>query len=234
MADEAQLFEWHDGKPSYRGIPVEEESVSVAAHSFRIAALKDAADLLDHQDFAQRFLEEDRAPYGLELWPAAPMLADYVLRGEDGAGRRAIEIGCGLGLVSMAATLKGWRMLATDNEPESLRFAAYNADLNGVEIDRYDLFDWTAPSRAARYERVFGADILYDRANHAPILSALDGILETGAEAWLADPNRSVADRFEALAREHGFSVTVDATSYPFRDRGVIDGRIFKLQRQPR
>jgi predicted nicotinamide N-methyase len=146
MASEEPLFNRVDGVAHFRGLRVEDKAVTVAGRTFQIAGLKDAADLLDDPDFAKRFVEEDRAPYGMELWPASQMLADHILLGEDGANRRAIEVGCGLGLVSMAATIKGWRVLATDHEPTPLRFAKYNADVNHVCVAGYALLDWHNPA----------------------------------------------------------------------------------------
>ncbi len=68
------LFEGRPGDLRFRGLPVHEEAVVVAGRTFRLAGLRDAADLLDQPDYAKKFVEEDRAPYGMELWPAAPML----------------------------------------------------------------------------------------------------------------------------------------------------------------
>lgn len=228
---ETPLFTWLDEIAYFRGLPVVEETVAVAGRTFRVAGLKDAADLLDHEDYARQFVEEDRAPYGVELWPGAPMLAEHIFNDEDGASRAAIEIGCGLGLVSIAAATKGWTITATDNDPVSLRFAEYNAQLNRIAIDRYSLLDWTAPPEGQTYIRVFGADVLYDRGNHLPILQTLKRLLAADGVGLLSDPNRSVADRFASLAREHGFGVETHPTSFPFRDRGRIAGRIFTLRR---
>ena len=60
-----------------------------------VAGVIDAADLLDEPDYAKRFLDDDCAPYGLELWPAAVMLAEYILQNDSNHVGRAIEIGCG-------------------------------------------------------------------------------------------------------------------------------------------
>lgn len=230
MNEQSPLLEWLDDVAFYRGLKVERKTVHIAGRAFQVAALKDAADLLDDDHFARQFLDEDRAPYGMELWPSASMLAERVLLGDDGGGRAAIEIGCGLALVSMAAATMGWRMLATDNEPESLRFAAYNASLNEISLEGYETLDWTAPPTGRRFDRVFGADLLYDHANHVPILTCIKALLAADGMAVLADPNRSVADDFEALARDHGFAMTTIPSSMTCSQRGTVNGRIFELR----
>ncbi len=231
MAHLDTLLEWIDGAAYFRGLPVERRSVTVAGRAIKIVGLKDAADLLELPEFAKRFLEDDRAPYGVELWPAALMLAEHILNGEDGAGTRAIEIGCGLGIVSMAAAIKGWRVDATDCDPTALHFAEYNAAINRADIEAFECLDWHDPPAGERFDRVFGADVLYELKDHVPVIKCVDCLLTTDGVALLADPNRGVADRFASLVRDHGFDVQlVPASETNVRDRPV-NGRIFTLRR---
>lgn len=224
-------FEWHDGAPRFRGLPVHCAPVDVAGRSFVIARLADAAALLDEPDYAQRFIDEDRAPYGLELWPGAFMLADYVHAGEDGRQRNLLELGCGLALTSLVAKQKGWRVTASDYEQVPLQFAAYNARINHVAIDEFLLLDWNHPPQNRRFDGILGADVLYQLNHHQPILGCLSRLLAPGAHALLADPNRSVADRFPDLAATHGFQVrTIPTRGFSPATGTIIDGRIFHLQ----
>jgi SAM-dependent methyltransferase len=205
--------------------------VSVAGTTFEIAGVKDAADLLDQPDFAERFLEEDIAPYGLELWPSARMLAERILRDEPGDGRTAIELGCGLGLASIAAAIRGWRVVATDNELTSLRFAELNAAKNDAKVDGFELLDWRHPLQRRRFDRVFAADVLYQLVDHSPLLRCIEQLLAPEGVAILADPNRGVADRLPALAQEHGFAVDVQPTSAVGCGEKTVPGRVFTLRR---
>jgi len=227
------LFETREGSRTYRGLRVHVRELSIAGHAFRIASLNDAAELLDHPDYAQPFLERDIAPYGLELWPISVLLAEQILTGEDGAEREALDLGCGLGLTAMAATLRGWRVFAGDHEPTSLRFARFNAEQNGVEVAAFEHFDWHQPSCDARFARVFAADVLYQKVDHAPILKCLAAVLSSDGIAMLADPCRGVADRFGELASEAGWSVEARIGHAPnFFGEKPIDGRIFLLRRR--
>ena len=231
MTRRSSLFDWRDGVAYFRGLRAEHRVVPVAGNQFRLAALKDAADLLDEADFAQSFLKEDRAPYGLELWPAAIMLAEYVLLNGQDAGWQAIELGCGVALVSIAAARAGWCVTATDHEPTALRFAEYNAALNEAGIEAYELLDWHHPPAGRRFERVLAADVLYQLVDHRPILGCLDKLLAHDGEALVADPNRGVADRFPALAESAGFEVTVRAALALGPSGKPVAGRIFRLRR---
>lgn len=224
------LFEWIDGTPYFRGLRVEQQTVEIAGQSFDIVGLRDAADLLDHDDYAKRFLDEDVAPYGLELWPAARMLAEHVLEGEDGRGRSAIELGCGLGLVSIAASGSGWNVIATDNESTSLRFAGYNAHLNNANIAAFETLDWHHSPTDRQFERIFAADVLYQLMDHKPVLACVSALLAPDGVAVIADPNRGVADRFASLAEGHGFDVRTTEAKTPNAKGKTVNGRIFQLR----
>lgn len=227
------LFEWRDGTPYFRGLRVEQSVISLHGHTFRISALHDAADLLDDPEYAQKFVDEDRAPYGMELWPGAMMLSDYLCGDEAGAGRAALELGCGVALVALTAKTRGWRITASDYDDMALTFARHNAAESGVAIDCYEHLDWNHPPQGRAYERIFGADVLYQKIDHEPVLAATAVLLSPTGVGLFADPHRQVANRIPELAGEHGFQVEVLPTKGLDPSTGkMVDGRIFKLRRR--
>jgi len=230
MKPDMPPLEWIDGIPHFRGLRIETRSIEIGSHLFRILALKDAAELLDEPDFAKQFIEEDRAPYGMELWPAATMLAEHILTSDPGDGREALELGAGLGLVAMAATRAGWRVHLSDHESTSLQFAAYNAALNEIDIHDYAMLDWHHPPTGLSYPRIFAADVLYQLVDHTPILKCVDALLAPEGVALIADPCRGVADRFADMAADHGFAVELIETSATNQLDEPVRGRIFCLK----
>ena len=90
---------------------------------------RDAEALLDDHAFEH----EEYLPYWAELWPSGVALARRVaVRSLRGA--RVLELGCGLGLPSLAAALAGGRVLATDWSAEAIDATAANAKRNGIEL----------------------------------------------------------------------------------------------------
>jgi hypothetical protein len=88
-----------------------------------------------------------------------------------------------------------------------------------VDIDA-TLVDWAQPAeleRRAPFDLVIAADVLYERASVAPLLSLLPRL---APEAWLADPGRPAAAAFLEQARRRW---RVDT-----QIRGVV--RIHRLQ----
>ena len=224
-------FQWVNGAARYRALAVEHRRISIGNDTFEIAALKDAAALLDDAEVVRECEKTDRLPYGFELWPSALMLAEHLYGSEPGLGRRAIELGCGVGLVSIAASRIGWRVVTTDCDPVPLQFAEFNAAANAVKSEAYQLLDWRHPPIVARFSRVLAADVLYQRCDHAPILKCIGQILTHDGRAFIADPNRGVADAFVSLAEAGGFCVEVIPTAVSLRGQPPVSGRLFVLRR---
>jgi len=223
-------LEWIDGQPFFRGLKVDHGAVEVAGRRFQVARLRDAADLLDDPEFAARFVERDIAPYGLEIWPASFLLAQYVLVAGSGAGASAIELGCGVGLVSLAAAARGWDILATDCDPVALQFAKYNAEVNSLRLRGFDVLNWHTPQITERFERIFAADVLYQLVDHEPLLLCVDALLVPGGRAVIADPYRSGAETPPTLAQKAGFRVDVQESS-AMGLTGEIRGRLLVMER---
>ncbi|HEY1359672.1 MAG TPA: 50S ribosomal protein L11 methyltransferase [Thermoleophilaceae bacterium] len=153
------------------------------------------------------------APYWAVLWRSGVALAGE-LDGAPLSGQRVVELGCGLGVPSVAAARSGALALATDVDAEALALVARNAAVNGVDVETAAA-DWTEPEELVRrgpFDLVLAADVLYERQSVAPLLSLLPRL---APEAWLADPGRAAADAFLAEARRRWRSET--------RSRGVVE-----------
>jgi predicted nicotinamide N-methyase len=134
------------------------------------------------------------APYWSVLWRSGVALARE-LDGVTLRGLRIVELGCGLAAPSIAAARAGAAVLATDACADALALVARNAELNEVCVETA-VVDWTEPDDLvgrAPFDLVLAADVLYERANVAPLLSLLPRL---APEAWLADPGRSAAGAF--------------------------------------
>jgi predicted nicotinamide N-methyase len=138
------------------------------------------------------------APYWSVLWRSGVALARE-LDGVALRGLRVVELGCGLAVPSIAAARAGGAVLATDACAEALMLVARNAHANGVRVETATV-DWADPDelvRRAPFDVVLAADVLYERASVAPLLSLLPRL---APEAWLADPGRPAAGAFVAQA----------------------------------
>lgn len=133
-------------------------------------------------------------PYWSVLWRSGVALA-LELAGADLAGKRVVELGCGLAAPSIVAARGGAEVLATDMDDEALPLVARNAEANGVRVETA-VADWAhADDLVDRgpFDLVLAADVLYERRNVALLLELLPRL---APEAWLADPGRPAAEPF--------------------------------------
>ena len=139
------------------------------------------------------------APYWAVVWRSGVALA-RALACTPLAGRRVVELGCGLAAPSIAAARAGAIVLATDESAEALALAERNAHANGARIETARV-DWADAGRLVEqgpFDLVLAADVLYERAHVAALLSLLPRL---APEAWLADPRRPAAGAFLEQAR---------------------------------
>ena len=190
------------------------QSIELPSGELRLLQPEEAADLPDAWEVEWAPI----APYWSILWRSGVTLARE-LDGVALGGLRVVELGCGLGVPSIAAARAGAVVLATDTSAEALTLLARNAHTNDVPIET-EVVDWAKPDRLvgrAPFDLVLAADVLYERASVALLLSLLPRL---APEAWLADPGRPAADAFlEQAARRWAVETRV---------RGVV--RVHRLQ----
>ena len=185
---------------------MKEERIVVGGHDLVLARPEDAEQLIDER----RFSVDEFMPYWAELWPSGVALAEHVAA-LDLRGKRALELGCGLALPSLAAAIAGAdEVLATDWAPDALELVAANAAANGLNVTTA-LVDWhdapTSVQALGHFDVVLAADVLYEERNAAPLLAMLGAVVAEDGEALVADPGRRHAPAFFDAARAAGWSV---------------------------
>jgi len=177
-----------------------EETVVLGERELGILRPREGEALLDEEAFATR---DEYLPYWVELWPSGLALA-RAIHGRALRGARVLELGCGLGLPSIAAALAGGRVLATDWSAHAVAVATENARRNGLVLDA-DVVSWYAPDELVErgpWDLVLAADVLYE-ARNVPVLEALlPRLVEQRGEVWLADPGRPAGEDFLVRAPE--------------------------------
>jgi predicted nicotinamide N-methyase len=156
----------------------------------------------------EAFDREEFLPYWAELWSSAVALAhDVSIRSLR--RRRTLELGCGLGLPSIAAARAGGRVLATDWSRDAVRATAANAERNDVEVETL-LCAWAeADAIVARapWQLVIASDVLYERRNVDQLLDLLPRLVDERGLVLLADPGRPPSERFLLRASDEGWII---------------------------
>ena len=178
--------------------------------------------------------EEPLDPYWAALWSAGPPTANLVHRHNWPPGMSALELGCGCGLVGLAALGAGLDVTFSDIVPTAIELALENARRNGFTDARGQLVDWNDPPRLQRFPQILGSDLLYETRQHTALLDTLDRLLPDEGQCWLGDPGRSAADSFCITAAERGYCVQIrDAAGEPLATSSPGQFRLIVLERCP-
>jgi predicted nicotinamide N-methyase len=211
-----------------------EATYKVAGFSLRITSVADSYALLDRIS-PEEFLKDEQMPYWAEIWPSSFVLSNYLV-GEIGvSGKRGIELGAGVGVVSVALCKAGAQMLVTDYATEALDFIKLNALQNGIALDeQFEVasLDWRNIRLEEKFDFVCAADVLYERRNLLPIVLAIDKLLKPNGTAYIADPRRQIAKGFVALAEDNQFSVQIASRPIVF-NRKTLEVDVYALQKVP-
>lgn len=178
------------------------ETVLVEGRAFLIDRPVESDAMLDHPAMRQA-LAEDHMPYWADLWPAARMLAKWIMRQAWPPGLRALEVGCGLGLAGLAALARGLHVTFSDYDATAVEFACANARLNGfTDFDGMQM-DWRRPPDGVTYPVVLASDLIYQASNVEPLVGLIKRVLAPAGVCLLTDQDRVPAHVLkQTLARE--------------------------------
>jgi predicted nicotinamide N-methyase len=175
------------------------ERIPLPGGEVEVTRPRDAEALLSEDSFDR----EEFLPYWAELWSSAVALAhDVSMRSLR--GRRTLELGCGLGLPSIAAARAGGRVVASDWSPEAIAATAENAERNGVTLETL-LCSWGEPAplvEGAPWDLVLASDVLYERRNVEMLSALLPRLVDERGQVLIADPGRPPAAEFLERAEE--------------------------------
>jgi predicted nicotinamide N-methyase len=201
--------------------------VPVADETLSILKPRNSDDLISEADYVR----DERLPYWADVWPSSVILAKR-LANDAGGGRSLLELGCGLGIVSITAMRSGFDVLASDYYEDALRFTRANAWRNLRREPAVRMIDWRAlPPDLGTYDAIVAADVLYEMAYAELIADVLATGLAPRGTAIIADPGRIAVDQFIGACEGRGLA-RIERDTYPFVE-GAIRQKItlFSIQR---
>jgi predicted nicotinamide N-methyase len=165
-------------------------AVPVGSRTFRVCVPSRIEDFIDPLDPLRAF------PLWVKIWPAAYVLAELLAATASDAGQQMIEVGGGLGLVSVVAASAGHRISFSEADPNALQFARANALLNGLPQLPVLHLDWNSPSCAERFDVILGSELIYRRHDITPLLALFARLLAPGGHILLAGEDRQSTCEF--------------------------------------
>jgi len=190
-----------------KSIRLYQDKITIEEQTFLLERVKNLDDLVDEIS-DELFNEDERLPYWAELWPSAFALSEFILENQVLFNNKNIlELGCGMGLTTMALSLtKPGKLLTTDYEQPALESTRRNYTLNKIdEIPDFEILDWRKPKLNGKYQLIVASDVAYEERFFQPLIELFENYLEPTGEIILAEPNRSIARSFFGKLALSGF-----------------------------
>lgn len=180
-------------------------AVGLGTFTVRLAAVD---RLAEHVDTAALLRDADapEPPYWAHPWVGGRALARLVATALPCAGRRVVDLGCGLGLAGIAAARRGARVVLLDRDAAAVRFARANARLNGVDalVVRGDI---ARPPLRGPVDHCLAADVTYDPALQAALAAFLAAALAPDGTGWCVESVRTRDPGFAAACAARGLRI---------------------------
>jgi predicted nicotinamide N-methyase len=185
------------------------QSVCVAGVEYQLRTL------LDVQQFSDEFGEAEALgispsswPMFGVIWPCSRVLATH-MAGVKHAGKRVLEIGCGLGLTSLSLHAQGANVLASDLHPLAEKFLIRNLLLNDLPPMPFAQCDWEDDSAdLGRFDFIIASDLLYEPGQPAAVAAFMSRHAAPGATLVMVDPGRGNLSRFDHELADHRFALS--------------------------
>jgi predicted nicotinamide N-methyase len=175
----------------YETEPIE---LAIGTRQLTLLRVKDLERWVDRNALIRDEAEEP--PYWAHLWTGALTLACYLDAMVECRDLSVLDLGCGLGLTGIVASLKGGRVTFADKEPEALAFATINAQINNCPLFETRLLDFAHDTLEQHFALILGAEILYDRPLFPLLARFLARHLAPSGCALLADARRTNTEEF--------------------------------------
>ncbi|MFN2399861.1 MAG: methyltransferase [Gemmatimonadaceae bacterium] len=189
------------------------QHIETDARAYELLRPDNADALITEEDFVR----DGRLPYWADVWPSSRLLASRV-KEDSGRGQRLLELGCGVGIVSIAALSAGYDVLATDYYEDALLFTRANAWRALGREPEVRLVDWRHwPEDLGIFDRVVASDVLYEPEYASLVAQAIDRALSATGTALIADPGRIACEEFLQRCEEKHLKM-VTQMDHPYTD----------------
>jgi len=152
---------------------------------------KDAAEIAKFEAAAHRFwdLDGEFKP----LHKLNPVRSRYVLERCTVAGARALDVGCGGGLLTESLARAGARVTGVDLAPTMIESARLHALDSGLSID-YRVDDAAAllATQAGKFDLVTCMEMLEHVPDPAATLTVLGALVRPGGDVFVSTINRNL------------------------------------------
>ncbi|WP_417618694.1 class I SAM-dependent methyltransferase [Oceanisphaera sp.] len=213
-------------------VRVRYQTIEVGHKDIHLCTLRDNQQFSDTKGIAQELgiCSASWPMFGV-VWPSSQVLAHYMLD-YDIAGKRILEVGCGIALSSILLNQRHADITATDYHPKVEYFLDRNTLLNNNKEIAFERVDWADEhSNLGLFDLIIGSDLLYEDQHVMMLAGFIERHAKPQCKVILVDPGRGRKNKLNTKMAEFGFThheVKPENTAYleqPFK------GHILKFSR---
>jgi len=168
----------------YQEYETEAAEVTINGKKFSILLPKYLDRFVNPNDVLHDF------PLWAKIWKASWVLSGYLADLTPDVNKRLLEIGGGVGLVSIVAATFGHQITMTEYNPDALNFARANACLNSCPDLPIKKLDWNHFRLKDQYDMIVAAEVTYKEEHFFPLIRLFNSNLKPGGEIILASEIR--------------------------------------------
>jgi ETFB lysine methyltransferase len=182
------------------------QNFQIGDHEISLRLLRDMNQFSD-PDYAAKDAGISQAAWPLfgMIWASSEALAEIMLDYHI-TGKRVLEVGCGMALVSHLLNLRGADITAMDIHPVVGDFLASNASLNNCDPIPFLNASWgDMHTDLGKFDLILGSDILYEPKHIKTLASFIDNHASKHSEVIIMDPDRGQGAPFHEAMMLRGF-----------------------------
>lgn len=210
------------------------QTFRIGDQEVRLRIPKNLKKIDDLDEQAKRAgISKDAFPLFGIVWPSSKVLAQLML-GYKGklAGKRILEVGCGMALTSHLLNAMKADITAMDIHPMVEDFLTGNAALNKQAKIPFVRASWAEElTELGPFDLIVGSDILYEPIHIRTLAPFFGRHVTAGGEVIIVDPNRGQAGPFEKTMKKHGF---LCRSSHPDISDTYYEGVVLRFSRPAR
>lgn len=165
------------------------------------------------------------------IWSSGEVLA-HLMFDYQVAGKRILEVGCGIALTSLVLNHRLADITATDYHPEAEQFLMENVLLNKGKPIPFVRTGWgDIISNLGEFDLVIGSDLLYEREHVDLLAGFINQHAKPHCEVILVDPGRGHHARFSKKMITLGYSHSQNPAEHVERLSQPFKGQVLHYRR---
>ncbi|MFP4085957.1 MAG: class I SAM-dependent methyltransferase [Desulfobacteraceae bacterium] len=177
----------------YERYPTQTKNLAIGGQPFKFLVPKSIDSFIHQEDLLTDF------PLWSKIWEASMILADHLAAMPPDPQKRILEIGGGVGLVGIVAACFGHRVTIMEQNPDAVRFARANAEVNRCSNGEGPLVtqvDWRQPALKRAFDYIVGSEVIYNEKVYTPLRRLFTTCLVPGGTVILAERAKKTSIAF--------------------------------------